>query len=212
MSRMSSSANNVVAAQAHVPHCVFAELAFDSGTMRICGAVRSYTFTDSSGVPQTYRGIGELGTIDNVRETSQLVPEKVQLTLAGVDNALLQTTLGENYQGRSATIYVGYLNDGGDLVDTPHLLWEGGMSVMTIKADVNVSNIPMVCENRLIFWNKAPGWLYTTEHQQALMGSGDNFFDQLAAIQNRQVKWGGKTVDNPYYHDPNPIPPGYYGL
>lgn len=206
MSRMDSTANNAVTAQPHVPYCVFVDLAFDSANVRVCSGYRSYIFDDAEG-SNTYSGLGEFGAIDQVKESASLVPDKLQLTLSGVDNGLLTSTLAENYHGRSATIYVGYLNSNGDLVDAPYLCWEGRMDVMTIKTDVNSSTISLVCENRLVLWNRSQGWLYTTEHQSTLMGIIDNFFDLLPVFQNRTLGWANFKVAS----TPPPSSPQYLG-
>lgn len=204
-----SGANATASGLPHAPYMVAVDLGFDSGHVRVCSGFRAYTFTDLFG-SNTYSGLGELGSIDQVKESAQLIPERVALQLSGVDNSLITTALAENYKGRSCTLYVGYLTEAGDLVATPYPLWEGRMDVMTIKSDVNVSTIQLVCENRLILWNKSAGWLYTVEHRAVLMATTDNFFDQLAIIQNRPMHWGDPAtgVTTP---GPGGTPPPIYG-
>ena len=191
MTRFAAAANTTASGQAHVPYRIFVDLDFASGILYLCSGDRPYTFNG-----HTYDALGKLGAVSNIEESADLGPDKLELTLSGVDNSLLVTTLTEKYHGRSVSLYVGYVDaNTTDLVATPQLLWEGRMDTMGIRTDEGGSTIALTCENRLMLWNKPSGWNYTHEDQGLLSTvSPDDFFDQVEAIQNKTVKWGGMVV------------------
>lgn len=193
MTRFTASENQAATEQPHIPYVMFADFDFPSGHVRANSGARSYTFGGN-----TYEPLGKLAGIGPVKESADLSPEKLEFTLSGVDNSLVLTTLGEKYHGRSANLYVGYCNDQGDLVTTPALLWEGDMDVMSIRTEESSSVIGLVCENRLVLWSTASGWLYSHEHQRILFPSaGDLFFNLVETLTDKVAKWGDKTVSPP---------------
>lgn len=189
MTRFALSANQDATELPHVPYVLFAEFDFASGFVRANSSDRSLTHLGN-----VYSAIGTLGGVGPVKENGNLSPEKLEFQLSGVDNSLITTTLTEDYHGRDARLWVGYLNaESYVLVTTPQILWEGFMDVMTIRTEQNTSVISLVCENRLIRWNDAADWLYTDEHQK-LFDTTDNFFDQVALLPNKEIKWRGEHV------------------
>lgn len=189
MTRFALTANQDATELAHVPYVLFAEFDFASGFVRVNSGDRTLTNDGNS-----YGALGTLGGISSVRENGNLSPEKLEFQLSGVDSSLLTTTLTENYHGRDARLWVGYLNpETYQLVTTPQILWEGFMDVMTIRTEQNSSIISLVCENRLIRWNDAADWLYTHEHQR-LFDASDSFFNQVALLPNKEIKWRGSHV------------------
>lgn len=194
MTRFAATENADAVALPHVPYVLFVDLDFASGHVRLNSCDRSFTFGSN-----TYEAIGKLGGIGPVNESAALNPDKLEFTLAGVDNALISTVITEKYHGRSATLYVGYCDEEWTLLADPEVLWEGRMDTMAVRAEQNGAAIKLVCENRLIIWNLASGWRYTNEHQQLLF-SGDTFFDRLASLMNKILRWGdARTGELPDY-------------
>lgn len=190
MTRFSSSLNSDAASAVTVWPVLLADFDLPSGHWRYNSSDRTLSFGGYD-----YTGLGDLASVSPVIENSTLVPEKVSFVVAGVSNTLITAVLADKYHGRAVSLYLGFFNlTTCALVDTPYLLWEGRMDVMSIDTGPNVSTIEVICENRLILWDKSPGWLYTTEHHATLMGSGDNFFDQVQVIANQIIKWGGGAV------------------
>jgi hypothetical protein len=142
---------------------------------------------------QHYQPFGQLASIGSVKENGELVPESLEFVLPGVDGSLITTTLTENYVGRAVTLWVAYLDDNLQFVATPQIIWEGLMDQMNIQRDEKTATIQLICESRLIRWNRPAGWLYTHEHQR-LIDSTDDFLNYVALMVNRVLKWGGFPV------------------
>jgi hypothetical protein len=194
MSRFTLTANDDATEEPNVAYAILADLDFVSGTIYLNSTDRAYTHNG-----HTYTAFGKLASIGSVKENGELVPESLEFVL-GVDSSLLTTTMTENYTGRAVTLWLAYLDENLQFVTTPEILWEGLMDQMNIEYDEGTALIQLICESRLIRWNKAAGWLYTHEHQGLIataLGITDNFFSYLAAMVNRVLKWGGFPVHAP---------------
>jgi hypothetical protein len=190
VTRFAAAALTNAANQTHVPYVVFADLDFLSAHVRINSSDRAIEFGGN-----TYLGGGQLVGIGEVTESAALNPEKISLTLSGVDTSLISTVLNETYHGRSATLYVCYLGSDGQLVGTPEMLWEGRMDTLGIQSEEGGSTIDLICESRLVLWNEATELLYTHEHHGLLTASApDDFFNRVVDLMDKVVKWGGAMV------------------
>jgi len=189
MTRFAAAENEAAVEGAHVPYVVFVEFDFPSGIIRLCSSDRSYSVSG-----QTYTALGSFGSISGVKESSDGTPDKLEFILAGVPNNLALTT--EKYHGRSVAVHIGFVDVNGDLVATPHMnLWEGRMDTIASRSEEGGSSIVVTCEQRLIMWNQASGWLYSHEHQGLLSAvANDKFFDKVAELANKTVRWGGFGV------------------
>lgn len=190
MTRLVDSTNVTASQQMHVPYVLLADFDFVSGHLRLCSWDRPYSFGGN-----TYLAAGSLAGIGEVTEGNGINSEQLEFTISGVDNSVLTTVLAEKYHGRDAILYLGYLNPVTyDLAATPEILWEGFMDTMSIKTDVNVSTVRLVCENRLLLWNKASEWKYTDEHQR-LINASDTFFNLVSSIVNKTITWAGQAAN-----------------
>jgi hypothetical protein len=167
MTRFSGGTNQTWADRPHCPYVLLVEFDFASGFVRLNSGVRTYQHNSNN-----FFALGTFGSIGNVRENGNLSPEKLEFQLSGVNNSLVGVTLTEDYHNRPVSLWVGYVHETSlEIITTPHL----------------------ICENQLIRWNDAADWTYTHEHQR-LFDATDNFFDQVAVLTHKIVKWGGTIV------------------
>ncbi len=185
MPRDLSATNLAEAASDHIMPVVFADLAFDSGTVRVHTGVGSLTFNSN-----TYSGVGDFGGIDVIEENADLTPNAYRLRLSGFDSTYLDESLNQDVYGRAVTLYLGFLNIDGTLADDPEEVASGTMDSMEITYGDQAS-INLVVESDLKFFQRANGKLFTDEDQQ-IDYSGDLGFQYLDQIQNARVVWGGK--------------------
>lgn len=201
MSRLTTTNNYNEVIKPSISYAVLVDFNFDSGHVRLNSSDRDLSFGGN-----TYSGFFGLGSISSFNENGALTPENIDFQL-WCSSSLMATTLSENYHGRGVTVYIGYLDESMQFVDTPWIAWEGKMDVMSITTDENKIGIKLTCENRLLLWNNSSGWLYTQEHQNVLTSSmsppagGDTFFDQLGDLMNKSVKWLDTTVKTFYGRD-----------
>ncbi|MGA0894241.1 MAG: hypothetical protein ACO3S5_06415 [Ilumatobacteraceae bacterium] len=211
MSRLVEALNAAEADKAAVTLVVMVEILYDSGPIRVHDGIGDLSLTEyllmedgdnllaedndlltteSDILP--FLGIGELGTIDSVEENIEVIARQVTMTLSGMDSALLTPALGEPYQNRPVTIYLGFINpDTGRLIATPEVIWEGRINQQTITLLKGEATLTMTCEHRL---RREPRIARYTNADQEVAFPGDRFFDLLPTIEGFVGKWGQRDV------------------
>jgi hypothetical protein len=87
--------------QAHLVWLVFVELQFASGTVRFTNAGHTLEWDGES-----WLGLGQLVSIDGIEDGGGLQARGVAMRLSGVDAENIAISLQENYQGRTARMWL----------------------------------------------------------------------------------------------------------
>lgn len=143
-----------------------------------------------------YLGIGTLGSISPVEETTDLAARGISMQLSGVPTAMLAVALTENYQGRECSILFGALQASGALVSSPVTIFSGRMDVMSINDDGQNATIGMTAENKLVDFRRPREVRYTDQEQKNLFPS-DKGLEFVTAIQEKQIYWGNAKLVAP---------------
>ena len=138
---------------------------------------------------ETYLGVGQLISIGGLEETLDLRATGFSVNLNGIDTNALNIALNANYQNRDITIYMGFNDSTGTLIDTPFILGRGRMDTMTIEEGAEFSTIVIQCENRLIDFERPRRRLYTDEDQRRDHPT-DTGFSFVKVIQDLKITWG----------------------
>ena len=138
----------------------------------------------------TYLGLGTLGTISPLEETTDLAARGLTLRLSGVPTANVSLALTENYQGRECSIMFGALSPtAGTLVASPVTVFSGRMDVMQVTDDGQSAEITMTAESKLMDFKRPREIRYTDEEQQQLF-PGDVGLEFVNDIQEKAIYWG----------------------
>lgn len=190
MTRYLSSTNETEGDKDSVIEVIAVDLDFVSGHVRAHTGIGSVTIDGNA-----YDGVGQLGGIDVDEETVEGGARSFLLTLSG-DSSLLAEAVDDSnsYQGRSVTVYKGFLNiETNAFVDTPETLEQGRMEKMTIHLGRNTGEIQLSCESQ----QRAPAApVRMTDAYQQLRFSGDRFFDLVGTIPGFVGTWGSKGAAN----------------
>lgn len=143
-----------------------------------------------------YLGIGTLGTISPVEETTDLAARGITMQLSGVPTAMIAVALSENYQGKACSVMFGALDSSGALVSTPITIFSGRMDVMSINDDGQNATIGMTAENKLVDFRRPREVRYTDEEQKNLY-SGDKGLEFVNSIQEKEIYWGNAKFSAP---------------
>ena len=143
-----------------------------------------------------YLGIGTLGSISPVEETTDLAARGISMQLSGVPTAMLAVALTENYQGRECSVLFGALQTSGALVSSPVTIFSGRMDVMSINDDGQNATIGMTAENKLVDFRRPREVRYTDQEQKNLFPS-DKGLEFVTAIQEKQIYWGNAKLVAP---------------
>lgn len=184
MSRTLTSAMQTVATADVVRPITLVELEFDGGSSLFWSG-----FGDLSWDSKTWTGAGTLMTIGGIEESSELKAIGTNISLSGLPSDIVSLALTEDYQGRGATIYLGALDESGDVIADPVIVFSGRMDVMSIEESGDTAQINISIENRLIDFERTKVRRYTDQDQKIDYPS-DKGFEFVVAIQNKELTWG----------------------
>lgn len=161
----------------------FVEMDFSSGFVRVWSGYGEFTWD-----AKTWSGVGHLGEIEPLSEGIDFVANGASLKLSGIPSDLISVALGEYYQGRAATIYLGLLDSAGAIIADPVPIYAANMDTMEINEDGETSTIIVRIESQAISLKRSREWRYTHEDQQ-IDYPGDLGFEYVAGLQDKEVLW-----------------------
>lgn len=187
MSRGMDALNKAAVGADVVAPIHFADLDFSSGHVRVHSAVGTITWGGYD-----WLGVCTFGTVTGLEEKAELSRKTVTYTLSGVPNDLIAVVLGEDYQGRSAKIYVGLMSTTTfQLVADPELLDSGSMDISDIDEGATCS-VSITAESRISAWSRPMVRRYTDAEQQSRY-PGDLGLEFLSQAVQKEIVWGRKT-------------------
>jgi len=183
MTRDINAATATASSASTIRPVMFVALEFDSATVRFHSELGDLTFDGD-----TYTGTGRLGDISPMDEESELARTPITLSLSGLPTDLLGAFLDEHYQGRRATVYLGYFDDNRALVDDPIVLYRGRMNQPQIERGETL-RIALTVESRFAAWDRPQVRRYNNADQQSRY-PGDKGLEFVEKSANVQVFWG----------------------
>jgi hypothetical protein len=162
----------------------FVKLAFDGGDLNLHTRLGPITWGGD-----TYTGAGDVGGIGVVDEDSELARSTLELSLRGLPTDLLSTVLNEHYQGRTATLYLGYLDPvTQQLVADPGIVYRGRMDYARPRQGETLS-IALFVESRFAAWDRPNVRRYNHADQQARY-PGDRGLEFVEQTTDLTIAWG----------------------
>ncbi|WP_020474247.1 hypothetical protein [Zavarzinella formosa] len=184
MTRSIDTATEAASQDAAIHPVLFVELLFDSGPVRFHSELGTLAFGGND-----FTGTGRLGGISQVDEDTELARTPLTLTLGGIPSDMISVVLNEHYQGRRATLYVGYLDlTTRVLVADPIILYRGRMDTPTVSQGSEL-NITLNVESRFSAWDRPNVSRYNNADQQA-RHPGDRGLEYVEQTTDRQINWG----------------------
>jgi hypothetical protein len=159
-------------------------MVFDSSELNIWSGVGDLSF-DSV----TYTGLGDLLSISEIKETSDISATGISVSLSGVKTSLIAVAKDQDYQGRELTVRLGAFNESGSLIADPVIIFSGFMDTMTIAEAGAYSSITIAVENKLVAFERAKVRRYTAEDQK-IEYPADKGFEFVTSIVQKEIFWG----------------------
>ena len=157
---------------------------FDSETIRFWNGIGDLDYAGD-----TYTGAGSLLKISEIVETQKLEARGASFELSGIPSELIAVALAEEYQGRSITQTFAPLDTSGAVIADPFTFFEGKADVMSIEEGKTSASIRLTAESDLIALSR-PNERRRTAEDQKLVYATDTFFDQVPALQSKDIVWG----------------------
>jgi hypothetical protein len=169
---------------ANIKPVLFLQMQFTDGPIHVWSGLGTLTW---NGIQWT--GLGEMGTISSVEESSEIKATNVTFTLSGIPHDLIVHALGQVRQGNPVLLWFGALGNNGNVLADPLQLFAGRMDVPSIDEGAQTSTISISVENRLIDLNRSRERRFTDQDQQ-IDHPGDLGFQLVQFIQNWNGTWG----------------------
>ena len=128
--------------------------------------------------------------VDNVKETSELRVNSMNITLSGVDQTYIALFLNSNYIDIPVNIYRAVMSDAAAVIGSPILIFNGVMTGYEIEDSQSESTIKIAIASHWKDFEKENG-RKTNSNSQKLHFSSDNGFE-FAAASIKDMKWGRK--------------------
>ena len=163
---------------------LFVRLEFDGGDVNLHSEIGDIDFGGN-----TYTGVGVLGGITPADEVSDLSHSQIALTLSGLPLSIVSILFNEQYQGRAATVYLGYLDlTAHTLIDAPTVLYKGLIDTADFKKGKTFS-ITVTIGSRFAAWDKPQPVRYNNASQQARY-PGDTGLQYIEQATYKTIIWG----------------------
>jgi hypothetical protein len=137
-----------------------------------------------------FKGVGTFGGIGKLTETTDNTASGMALSLSGIPADLVEISLAEIRQGKTATVYLACLDARNRLVGQPLAVAAQLTDVPSLSDDGQTATISLSCEPRSIDQGRARVRRYTTQDQQ-LDDPTDRGFEYVPPLQSAQILWGG---------------------
>lgn len=188
MSRFESATNEAQADQPSVTLVLLVDLDFPSGNVRVHDGLGPLTFGGHE-----YLGLGQMGGVEIDAEDSDIGAKGAKLTLSGIPGDFVPDILAETgYQGRDATIYIGFLDpDTSQWIDEPEVLWAGTMDYIDLSGAQNEASLVLYVEDEL---RRDPPMSYYTNEEQQVRFAGDKFFIDVPNVALYRAAWGASST------------------
>ena len=134
-----------------------------------------------------YLGVGSFGSASAIHEVGDVRSTGVSLTLSGIDPSLVSIALNENYQGKKAIIYIGFLNEDENLVARPSIIYRGMMDVMSVQLGEQ-SSVSLTIESRSVALLRAKDIKFNNADQQHLF-ENDKALEFVEEMVEKEIVW-----------------------
>jgi len=135
-----------------------------------------------------YFGGANLGKITSAKENSDLDPNEMKITLAGISDASLEAVGNSNYMNRPVAIRIAMFNDDGSVVDNTYMNYFIGKTDDVKFNYGKQSSIVIAARDRLADWSRPRIERNMNADQQARY-PGDKGFEFVGQIADKKIIW-----------------------
>jgi len=165
--------------------CMLIEMLFTGGPLRLNTSL--YDLANPDSPADIYTGVGLIGQIDAISDKVKDI-QGIQLSLSGVDTAIIAIALGEQVRGRPLNISLAVLSSTTHAVLDVTPMWSGTMSTMAINQKDNTASVVISAEHRGVLFSRPKPVRYTDTDQQLLF-PGDRCLEYVVSQSQTQDIW-----------------------
>jgi hypothetical protein len=137
----------------------------------------------------TWNGVGYLGSISGISETSSVQANGIKIGLSGIPSDTIGKALNECRQGNPVKLWLGFMTESRAVIADPAQSFAGRMDTVAIDEGAETSTITIAVESRLIDLQRPRIRRYTDDDQQRT-SPGDKGFEFVNLVQEWNGSWG----------------------
>lgn len=138
----------------------------------------------------TYTGSANLAAIGNLTEAAVPRPGTMQVTLSGIDPAVVASFTATPFVNRPALIHLATVTADLSVIGAPFLLFGGATDTPEVYLG-KTATVKISIRSRLADWERPLISRYTHEEQQR-RHPGDNAFIDVEQLAHTEIFWPGK--------------------
>jgi len=138
-----------------------------------------------------YVGVGNLGSVSEIPETTQIQANMIDLTLSGINPNLISTAIQTDYQGKDCSVEIGLrdkMENGGNILDTI-VIFSGFIDNLSLNLS-QTATIKVTVVDKLVRFDKASNRRFNHADQQKEYPTDDSFLYQ-DSLKEQLLVWGG---------------------
>lgn len=134
-------------------------------------------------------GVGEFLSLDGFDENSDGSSSQATVTLSGVNDDQVAIAYSDDYQGRTAKLWLAAVDESGDLIADPVPIVSGMMNTMADQSSGDTATLQLTIETQMLSQRRTRNWRLTDGHQQLLF-PGDLGLEYVAGLAQAKLNWG----------------------
>jgi hypothetical protein len=135
-----------------------------------------------------YLGTGNLASISELRESDDLTAHSMTLTLSGVPSSIISAVLNDTTFGNKAILKLALVDSNGVIIGVPDQVFSGLVDSADIEKTGREAAVSVLVQHELSDLERPRVRRWTPEDQR-LDHPTDQFFNFVAELQNKDVKW-----------------------
>ena len=159
---------------------------FATSTLRLWNGLGDLTWNS-----HTWLGNGWFQGIEEGGESIEVEALSMVVRLSGISSAVVSLLLGDQKQGGTGKLYIGFVDVDGVVIEDPYLWWQGGYSHSEMSEGPDLTSASLYYDSRLVDMDRPREGRWTHDSQQEIF-SGDKGFEYVIAASNWSGQWGGK--------------------
>jgi hypothetical protein len=196
------------------------QVSHSGGTLRLATAPQDLPWNGF-----TWDAVGGLLELGAAEESPDGESQSMELTLSGVDTAVMSALLANQVRGFAASVWLAHVTEAtGAIVADPLLLWTGYQNeAWEIGEEPGGDGAPGTCTVRTRVVSRSarlahpqPVRANVTSHNELLaragQAAGDTFFQNVPTIEGKPIYWGTNAPSGPSRGGQTPGTPSDTGL
>lgn len=145
-------------------------------------------FDDADGTSRTWQGIGTLGAIDTIGESTDGSAVGIKVALNAIPAEFREDIADQAVRGVVFEVYVGALDEAYQVVTATKLIWKGRLDTYVVTDGGDTLAVEITGESRGIDQRRPAIKRFTDEWQQRKY-PGDLFFQYVAQMTEISILW-----------------------